>query len=162
MSKIDLGMTTQMQQSELSFDQVITELLNQKIDGIIALSLLEYMGNTNDIQLVLDMSDNDIDDLHYFIQQVDTSPAPLKDEKGGTTIVKQDVPKGFKQLVKIIISFHKHIRLEGVDIFFDWSNIYLDTFTYYRQYIYDGNVTTPAPARLDKLELKVDDSKSTV
>ena len=72
MSKVNLGVKTQMQQSELAFDHVITKLLNQKLDGPIALSLLEYTGNTKGIQLVLDMSDNDIDDLHYFIQQVYT------------------------------------------------------------------------------------------
>ena len=161
MSKLDLGVKTQMQQSELAFDYVITELLNQKLDGPIALSLLEYMGNTKDIQLVLDMSDNDIDDLHYFTQQVDTSSTSSKDEKGDITIVKRDLPKGFKRLVKILVSFHKHLRAEGVDIFFDWSNIDLESFTHYRQYTYDGNVTTPAPARLAKPEPKVEDTKST-
>ena len=104
------------------------------------------MGNTKDIHLVLDMSDNDIDDLHYFIQQVDTSSSSPKDEIGDTTIVKRDLPKGFKRLVKIFVSFHKYLRAEGADIYFDWSNIDLDTFTHYRQYIYDSNVTTPAQA----------------
>ena len=135
MSKLDLGVKTQMQQSELAFNHVITVLLNQKLDGPIALSLLEYMGNTKDIQLVLDMSDNDIDDLHYFTQQVDTSSTSPKDEIGDTTIVKRDLPKGFKRLVKIFVSFHKYLRAEGADIYFDWSNIDLDTFTHYHQYV---------------------------
>ena len=107
------------------------------------------------------MSDTDIDDLHYFIQQVDNSSTPPKDEKEGTTIIKRDLPKGFKRLVKIFVSFHKYLCAEGADIYFDWSNIDLETFTHYRQYIYDSNVTTPAPVRLVKPEPKVDDSKST-
>ena len=100
MSKLDLGVKTQMQQSELAFDHVITKLLDQQLDGPISLSLLEYTGNTKDIQLILDMSDNDIDDLHYFTQQVDTSSTPLKDEKGDITIVKRDLPKGFQTTSK--------------------------------------------------------------
>ena len=161
MSKLNLGVKAQMQQSDLAFYHVITKLLNQKLDGTIALSLLEYMGITKDIQLVLDMSDNDIDDLHYFIQQVDTSSIPPKDEKGDITIVKLDLPKGFKRLVKILVSFHKHLHAEGADIFFDCSNIDLETFTHYCQYTYDGNVTTPDPARLARREPKVEDTKST-
>ena len=155
MSKLSVGVKTQMQQSKLAFEHVINELLKQELDGPITLSLLQYTGNSQDIELVLDMTDEDVDDLPYLVQEVDTSFIPKKEEKeedvkSKTIIVRRDLPKGFKRLIKIFVSFHKHLRAEGIDIYFDWTNIDLKTFTHYRQYIYDGNVTTPAPARLSQ------------
>ena len=52
MSKLDLGVRTQAQQSELAFEHVITQLLKQELDGPIALSLLEYTGNTKDMSKI--------------------------------------------------------------------------------------------------------------
>ena len=154
MSKLSAGMKTQKQQSELAFQYVITELLKYELDSPIALSLLEYKGISMDIELVLDMSNDDIDDLHYFTKEVDTSSTPTNDKKeeanSKVIIVKRDLPRGLKRLVKVFVCFHKHLRAEGVDIYFDWTNIELKTFHNYRQYVYDGNDKTPAPIRLVK------------
>ena len=161
MSKLSVGVKTQMQQSKLAFEHVINELLKQELDGPIALSLLQYTGNTPDIELVLDMTDDDICDLHYFVQEVDTPSAPSKKEedkdgKSKTVIVRRDLPRGYKRLLKIFVSFHKHLRAEGVDIYFDWTNIDLKTFTHYSQY---PNITTPTPDRLSQSTSEKDDSK---
>ena len=154
MSKLSAGVKTQAQQSELAFRHVINELLKYELDSPIALSLLEYTGNSMDIELVLDMADDDIDNLHYFTKEVDTSYSPPDDEsedaKPKFIVVRRDLAKGLKRLVKVFISFHNHLREEGVDIYFDWSNIELKKFTHYRQYVYNANVTTPAPTRLAK------------
>ena len=80
MSKLSVGVKTQMQQSKLAFEHVINEILKQELDGPIALSLLQYTGNSPDIELVLDMADEDIYELHYFVREVDTLSAPKKEE----------------------------------------------------------------------------------
>ena len=49
MSRLSVERKTQMQQSDLSFKYVMNELLKQELDGIVALSLLEYTGNIMDI-----------------------------------------------------------------------------------------------------------------
>ena len=118
-----------------------------------------------DIGLVLGMTEYDIDDLHYFTKKIDPSSALSKEEKQDTKtkeiILIIDLVKGFKILVKIFVSFHKHLRAEGVEIYFDWTNIDLKTFTHYLQYIYDGNVTIPTPAKFAKPEPGMDESKPT-
>ena len=134
----------------------MNEFLKQELDGPVSLSLLEYTGNVMDIELVLNMTDKEIDSLYYLTPEVDTSSPPSKDEdvKPKTILVRRELPTGYKRLVKVFTSFHKHLREEGVEIYFDWSNINLEKFTYYRQYDYNGNVTVPAPSRLVKPDVK--------
>merc|ERR1711953_1495584 len=102
------------------------------------------------------MTDKEIDSLYYLTPEVDTSSPPSKDEdvKPNTILVRRELPTGYKRLVKVFTSFHKHLREEGVEIYFDWSNINLEKFTYYGQYDYNGNVTVPAPSRLVKPDVK--------
>ena len=154
-----------MQQSELAFQYVMNELLKQELDGPIALSLLDYTGDIMDIELVLNMTDDEIDELCYFKEVPNTSPSNDDEEEDGkakpaTSVVKMELPKGYKRLVKVFTSFHKYLREQEVEIYFDWTNIDLKTFTHYRQYIYNGNVTTPAPSRLVKQEDNKGDSKN--
>ena len=156
MSRLSVGVKTQMQQSELAFQHVLNELLKQDLDGPVALSLLEYTGNVMDIELVLNMTDSEIDNLYYFKEVADTSPPDEEEEEEGekvkvsTSVVRIALPTGYKRLVKVFTSFHKHLREEEVEIYFYWTNIDLKTFTHYCQYIYNGNVTTSAPSRLVK------------
>ena len=164
MSRLSAGVKTQMQQSQLAFQHVMNELLKQDLDGPVSLSLLVYTGNSMDIELILDMTDEEIDNLHYFTQEVDESSPPTKDEdvKPRTKLVRRELPTGYKRLVKVFTSFHKHLRDEGVEIYFDWSNIDLEKFTYYRQYDYNGNVTVPAPSRLVKPNAKFEDIRPNI
>ena len=70
-----------MQQSELAFEHVLNELLKQDLDGPVALSLLEYTGNVKDIELVLNMTDAEIDNLYYLREVADTSPSSDNDDE---------------------------------------------------------------------------------
>ena len=166
MSRISVGVKTQMQQSELAFQHVMTELLKQELDSIVALSLLEYTGNIMDIELVLNMTDAKIDDIYYLKDVQDISPSNDDEEedqeaKPKTSVKMIALPTGYKRLVKVFSSFHKYLRKEEVEIYFDWTNIDLKTFTNYRHFIYNGNVTTPAPSRLVKQEDNKDYPKNT-
>ena len=78
MPRLSVGVKTQMQQSELEFQHVINKLMKQDIDGPVALSLLEYTGNVMDIELVLNMTDSEIDNLYYFKEVADTSPPDVR------------------------------------------------------------------------------------
>ena len=158
MSRLSVGVKTQMQQSELAFQHVMTELLKQELDGPVALSLLEYTGGIMDIGLVLNMTDAEVDELYYFREVPDTSPSKDDEEEDGkakpsTSVIKMELPTGYKRLVKVFTSFHRYLREEEIEIYFDWTNIDLPTFTHYRFSIYNGNVTTPSPSRLVKQEV---------
>ena len=155
-----------MQQSELAFQHVMTELLKQELDGPVALSLLEYTGDIMDIEIVLNMTDAKIDELCYFKEFPGTSPSNNNEEEDGkakptTSVVRMELPKGYKRLVKVFTSFHKYLREQEVEIYFYWANIDLKTFTHYRQYIYNGNVTTPTPSRLVKQKDSKGEPKTT-
>ena len=135
----------------------MNELLKQDLDGPVALSLLEYTGNVMDIELVLNMTDSKIDNLYYLKEVADTlSPDDDEEEdaksKAANSVVRIALPTGYKSLIKVFNSFHKYLREEEVERYFDWTNIDLKTFTHYRIFIYDGNVTTPAPNILVKQE----------
>ena len=101
------------------------ELLKQTLDKPIPLSLLVYTDNTKDIGLILDMHHSEVDNLHYFVQEIDTSSPPSKDVdiKPKTNLFRRELRTGYKHLFKVFTSFHKHLREEGVEIYFDWSNI---------------------------------------
>ena len=157
LSELDFnGTKTHLRQSKLAFQYVMNELLKQELDGPVSLSLLQYTGNVMDIELILGMTDEEINNLHYFKTEVDTSspPSKLDDVKPKTVTVRRNLPTGYKRLLKVFTSFHKHLREESIEIYFYWSNIDLKQFTYYRQYNYNGNVTVPAPSRLVKPDVK--------
>ena len=61
----------------------MNELLKQNLYGPVSLSLLEYKGNVMDIELVLNMTDSEIDPFYYFKEVVDTSSPDDEDEKDG-------------------------------------------------------------------------------
>ena len=162
MSRLGVGVKTQMQQSELAFQHVMNELIKQDLDGPVALSLLEYTGNVMDIELVLSMTDSEINNLYYLKEVADaSSPDDVDGEenlnpKSTTFVVRTALPTGYKSLIKVFNSFHKYLREQEVEIYFDWTNIDLKTFTHYHMFIYDDNVTTPAPSRLHKRTTIVD------
>ena len=98
MSRLSTGVKTQMQQSELAFQHVMLELLKQELNGPVPLSLLQYTGGIMDIELILDMTDEEIDGLHYFKPEAYTSSTPSKDEdvKPKTILVRRELPIGYK------------------------------------------------------------------
>ena len=124
---LSAGVMSHMQQSETAFDNIMHELLKQTSDKPIALSLLVYTGNTKEIELVLDMSHDEIDSLHYFAPEVDTSPPSSKadDVKPPIKMVRRELATGYKRLVKTLISFHKYLRRENIEIFGDLSLIHI-------------------------------------
>ena len=118
-SELSYSAIKQVQQSETAFKNVMHELLNQELNGPVPQSLLVYTGNVMDIRLILDMTDDEIDDLYYFAPEVDTSlPSNAEDDaKSSIKMIKRDLPKCYKRLVKVFTSFHKHLQEEGVEIF---------------------------------------------
>ena len=162
MSELSNTVIQSAQLSETAFDNIMLELLKQTLDKPIPLSLLVYTDNTKDIGLILDMHHSEVDSLHYFVQEVDTSSPPSneQDVKPPIIMVRRELATGCKRLVKTFISFHKHLRQEIIEVFADWSNISLEMFNHYRQYIHDVNVTTPAPSRLVKPESKQETTRS--
>ena len=111
MSGLSADVKTDIQQSETAFRNVMHELIKQELNGPVPLSLLEYTGNVMDLELVLNMTDEEIDNLHYLVQEVDTSAPPSKEEdvKPKTIIVRRDLPTGYKRLIKVLISFNRHL-----------------------------------------------------
>ena len=162
MSSLNAGVKTATQQAQIAFQHAIKVLMDQELDGPVALSLIEYTTGSMDLRLVLNMTDEEIDLLYYYTQELDTSSPPSKDDdaKPKTVMVKRDLGIGYKRLVKVFTSFHKYLEGEGAEIYFDWSNIDVDTFNHYRFKIYDGNVTKTAPSRLVKPDVKSEDFKS--
>ena len=73
-----------------------------------------------DIELVLNMTDAEIDNLYYFKEVVDTSPPDDEEEeedkkpKAATSVVRIALPTGYKRLVKVFTSFHKYLCEEEV------------------------------------------------
>ena len=121
MSRLSVGVKTQMQQSELAFKYFMNELLKQELDGIVALSLLEYTGNIMDIEMVLNMTDDEIDNLYYLKEVPVTSPSNEDEEedeeaKPKTSVKMIALPTGYKRLVKVFTSFHKYLREKEVQI----------------------------------------------
>ena len=101
--KLSASVMEQMHQSETAFKNVTHEFFNQKLNGPVPLSLLEYTENLMDIRLIVAMTDDEADDLYYFVPEVDTpSPTGKEDDvKPQIKMVRKELPKGYKRLVKV-------------------------------------------------------------
>ena len=93
---LSAGVKTDIQQSETAFRNVMHELIKQELNGPVTLSLLQYTGNDMDLELVLDMTDDEIDNLYYLVQEVDASSPLSKEEdvKPKTITVRRELPTG--------------------------------------------------------------------
>ena len=60
-STLSAGVVEKMQQSETAFKNNMHKLLSQEFNEPVPLSLMEYIGNVMDIELLLNMTDNEID-----------------------------------------------------------------------------------------------------
>ena len=78
MSRLRAGVKADIKQSETAFQNVMYELIKQELNGPVPLSLIEYTGNVMDLELVLDMKDDEIYNLYYLVQEVDTLSPPMK------------------------------------------------------------------------------------
>ena len=107
------GVMTRSQKSEAAFRHVITNLFHQDMDGPIALSLLVYTGQNIDVSLIINISDKDIDDLHFFRKTLVTPPNADADAKPVSVDIRHELPRAYKQLVKIFTSFQKWMVSAG-------------------------------------------------
>ena len=118
------------------FQHVIKDLFKQELDGPIAMSLLEHTKGSKEIDLVSNMTDDQIDKLHYYTISSEPSPESkyrdVKDYPGPEVIKRVDLSKDYKSLLKVFTSFCKHLKGQGNDMRSDWSNIDLGMFTRYR------------------------------
>ena len=80
MSSLNAGVKTATQQAQIAFQHAIKVLMDQELDGPVALSLIEYTTGSMDLRLVLNMTDEEIDSLYFLTPEVDTSSLPSKDE----------------------------------------------------------------------------------
>ena len=161
MSELSDNVINQVQQSEIAFKNVMHEFFNQQLNGPVPLSLLEYTENLMDIRLIVAMTDDEADDLYYFVPEVDTpSPTGKEDDvKPQIKMVRKELSKGYKRLVKVFTSFCRYLQEEGIEIRGDWSNVSHIMFNDYRL-SYNGNVTAPAPSRLVKPDEKKEPARS--
>ena len=67
MFKLESGVVTQSQCAGIAFKRFIEEIIEERMDGPIALSLLEYTNNKVDIRYVLTMFEEEIDELTYTV-----------------------------------------------------------------------------------------------
>ena len=67
MSKLESGVLTQSQCAEIAFERIIEEIIEEIMDGPIALPLLDYTNNKVDIRYVLTMFEEGIDELTYIV-----------------------------------------------------------------------------------------------
>ena len=126
------------------------------MDGLIALSLLEYNSNNNvDIRDVLTISEADIDDLTYTITIKQEQQGEEQDGKG-KEVTKSSIPtykqyllpKGSKRLLKVVLAYNDYRTQLQDPIMDDWSNVSPKEFNDFRMRGYQIFVKSPMPARL--------------
>ena len=67
------------------------------MDGPIARALLNCNNGAYDIRVIEDFNEEDISNLHYFVD--------VKDEKGKTTPTRVDLVLGNKAIIRRLINF---------------------------------------------------------
>ena len=145
----------QHQLAEAAFVHVIEDLIGQKMDGPIALSLLEYSDNNVDIRYVLNMFDEEIDDLTYTKSEEEEETS-LKEEDTEITI-KTASPKatttthvltsGYKRFIKVVRSFHQYRAESNNPVLNDWSDVSPEEFNDFRISKYKIYTSAPMPSR---------------
>ena len=138
---------TRQQRAEYAataFQYVIEELFNQELDGPVAQSLFIATENTEDIGVVLDLSEEDINNLHYF-KSSDESESVESDTRSSQSSVRVALGAGYKGSIRQLLGFEEFRQQQGNPILPDWSNVTGDEFDYYRSFTNDINVSTPAP-----------------
>ena len=113
------------------------------MNGPIALSLLQATMDTYDIRLVLDFTEDDINDLHYYTSSVNSSnvKTPVSPPK------RVELVSGFKGIIRRFINFRNFKHQAGEEIFDDWSNVSGAEFDIYRRTTNNINISTPVPSQ---------------
>lgn len=97
-----------------------------------------------DTELLLNMTDDEIDDLHYYTRSsrnFDTLEMKnTKKDFESKIETKVELPEDHKKLLKVFTSFMRHLSDQGEELLPDWSNIDSDMFMSYRSSY--GNVPT--------------------
>ena len=142
---------TQHRLAEAAFVHMIEDLIGQKMDGPIALSLLEYSDNNVDIRYVLNMFDEEIDALTYTKSEEEEETS-LKEEDTEITI-KTASPKatttthvltsGYKRFIKVVRSFHQYRAESNNPVLNDWSDVSPDEFNDFRTRKYKMYASAP-------------------
>ena len=127
-----------------SFQYVIEELFNQELDSPVAQSLFIATENAEDIRLVLTLSEEDINNLHYF-KSSDESESVESDNRSSQSSVKVALGDGYKGCIRRLIGFEEFRRQNGDPVLTDWSNVTVSEFRDYRLRTNNINVSTPIP-----------------
>ena len=131
-----------------AFEYVIEELFNQDMDGSVAKSLLLATEDVADIRTVLALSDEDIEDLHYY------STSTEDDAKKKIPSTKNHLGKGNKGLLRRLKHYEMYRRDQGNPILSDWSNVLGQEFDEFRITTGDINVSTRPPSQLFSLNTR--------
>ena len=86
------------------FKFVIEELFNQELDGPVAQSLFIATENTEDIEVVLDLSEEDINNLYYF-KSSDESESVESDTRSSQSSVRVALGAGYKGSIRRLKGF---------------------------------------------------------
>ena len=139
LSNLDLGIMTQHQLAEIAFRRLIEDILDMDMNGPVALSLLEYTNNEQDIRYILSMSDEEIDDLKYTTIVKESDPFDVKDEDAKLsakmttpTVTTYELPRGHKRLIKVVVSFNQYRAQSGNQTMDDWSDVTSQEFNDFR------------------------------
>ena len=85
-----------------------------ELDSPLSMSLLEYTKGSTDIGIVLNMTDDDIDDLYYYRESSKSSPQAKVNNVNSNceseTTVRTKLAKGYKRLLKIFTSFGRYLK----------------------------------------------------
>ena len=108
---------------DVVFQYIIEEFFNQEMDDSVAQSLLIATGGIKDIQLITNLHEEDIKDLHYFKPSSKDSSLPL---------TRFELGNGNKGLIRRFIHFESFKRQQGTPISLYWSKITSSEFDDFR------------------------------
>ena len=117
-----------------ALQHIITKILKQELDGPIAMSLSQHTKGSTDIEPLLNITDDEIDDLHYYTRSSRNSATSEMNNRNKDYESKATTRVGLKEdhkkLLKLFTSFVRSLRDENEKLP-DWSNIDSEMFTNY-------------------------------
>ena len=138
---------TRQQRAEYAataFQYVIEEIFNQELNSPVAQSLFIATENAEDIRLILTLSEQDINNLHYF-KSSDESESVESDTRSSQYSVRVKLVDGYKDRIRRPKMFSSFRQQQGNPILPDCSNVTGDEFNGYRIGTNDIKVSTTTP-----------------